>query len=92
MALAFGLWGALAGEISFAATVVAALTYGIVVDDTVHVLARFRRLRKAGVDAIEAVRDTYATVGLAIVVTSLALAISFLPFALSGFLVNRHFG
>lgn len=90
--LAFGLWGALVGEISFAATVVAALTYGIVVDDTVHILARYRTLTKSGADAIEAVRRTYATVGTAVVVTTLALALSFLPFALSGFLVNRHFG
>jgi hypothetical protein len=29
---------------------------------------------------------------VAVVVTSLALALSFLPFAASGFLVNQHFG
>ncbi|MEM6847760.1 MAG: MMPL family transporter [Pseudomonadota bacterium] len=90
--LAFGQWGVFVGEISFAATVVAALTYGIVVDDTVHILTRFKSLRERGVEVTDAVRETYSTVGVAVVVTTLALALSFLPFAMSGFLVNRHFG
>jgi predicted RND superfamily exporter protein len=91
VAIAFGLWGALAGQISFAATVVGALTYGIVVDDTVHILAKYQRFRRT-MDQLAAIRTAFRSVGVAVVVTSLALAVSFLPFALSGFLVNRHFG
>ncbi|MEM7694236.1 MAG: MMPL family transporter [Pseudomonadota bacterium] len=92
IAVAFGLWGFLVGEVSFAATVVAALTYGIVVDDTVHLLAKYQRYRQELGSMVEAVRTAYAAVGIPVIVTSLALAASFLPFALSGFLVNRHFG
>jgi len=91
VAMAFGLWGALAGEVSFAATVVGALTYGIVVDDTVHILAKYQRFRRT-MNAADAIRTAFRSVGVAVVVTSLALALSFLPFALSGFLVNHHFG
>ncbi|MEM8552534.1 MAG: MMPL family transporter, partial [Pseudomonadota bacterium] len=92
VAMAFGLWGAFVGEVSFAATVVGALTYGIVVDDTVHLLAKYQRFRAELGNVLAAVRRAFASVGVAVVVTSLALAASFLPFALSGFLINRHFG
>lgn len=91
VAIAFGIWGAIEGEISFAATVVGALTYGIVVDDTVHILAKYQRFRRT-LTPDEAIRTAFRSVGVAVVVTSLALALSFLPFALSGFLVNHHFG
>ncbi|WMS43347.1 efflux RND transporter permease subunit [Acuticoccus sp. MNP-M23] len=90
--LAFGIWGFLVGEISFAATVVAALTYGLVVDDTVHLLAKYQRYGREIGPGPEALRRAFRSVGVAVVATSLALGASFMPFAMSGFLVNRHFG
>ena len=92
MLVAFGLWGVLVGEVSFAATTVAALTFGIVVDDTVHVLLKYRRARRGGLPPAEAVVVTMRRVGLALVVTSVAIGAGFATFALSGFLVNQHFG
>ena len=91
VAIAFGLWGVIEGEVSFAATVVGALTFGIVVDDTVHILAKYQRYRRT-LPPEEAIRTAFRSVGVAVVVTSLALSLSFLPFAMSGFLVNHHFG
>ena len=91
VAMAFGLWGVLVGEISFAATVVGALTYGIVVDDTVHLLTKYQDFRRR-MGTREAIGAAFASAGVAVIVTSLALALSFLPFALSGFLVNHQFG
>ncbi len=90
--IAFGVWGFFVGEISFAATVVAALTYGLVVDDTVHLLTKYQRYGREIGPGIEAVRRAFRSVGVAVVATSLALGASFMPFAMSGFLVNRHFG
>lgn len=91
--IAFGLWGAFAGEVSFAATVVGALTYGIVVDDTVHILVKYERFRRrVGLAVADAMDAAFRSVGVAVVVTSVALGLSFVPFAFSGFLVNRHFG
>ena len=92
MLAAFGLWGVLVGEVSFAATTVAALTFGIVVDDTVHFLVKYARARGAGRSAAEAVVETMRRVGLALIVTTLAIGAGFATFALSGFLVNQHFG
>ena len=92
MLIAFGLWGVLVGEVSFAATTVAALTFGIVVDDTVHFLLKYRRARREGLPPPAAVVRTMRRVGLALVVTSLAIGAGFATFATSGFLVNQHFG
>lgn len=92
MLVAFGLWGVLVGEVSFAATTVAALTFGIVVDDTVHFLLKYRRARREGLPPDAAVVRTMRRVGLALVVTSIAIGAGFATFATSGFLVNQHFG
>jgi hypothetical protein len=93
IAAAFGVWGFWVGEVSFAATVVGALTFGIVVDDTVHLLARYRvSRRRDGLAPAAAVEDTFRTVGVAVVITSVTLALSFAVFTFSGFLVNQHLG
>ena len=44
-AMAFGLWGLLNGEIGLAVSVVACMTLGIVVDDTVHFLSKYVRAK-----------------------------------------------
>ena len=44
-AMGFGLWGYLQGEVG-ALSVVAAMTLGIVVDDTVHYLSKYLRGRR----------------------------------------------
>ena len=90
--IAFGLWGVLVGEVSFAATIVATLTFGIVVDDTIHFMVKYRALRREGLGPEAAVERTMGSVGLALVVTSLAIGLGFAMFANSGFLVNQHFG
>ncbi len=90
---AFGLWGVIVGEVSFAATVVGALTFGIVVDDTVHILMKYRALRvDRDMEPEAAIEETFRSVGVPVVVTSVALAVSFFMFTFSGFLVNQHMG
>lgn len=92
MVAAFALWGALVGNVSFAATIVATLTFGIVVDDTIHFLTRYKVLREGGLSPESAARAAVSTVGAALVVTSFALIAGFAAFGWSGFLVNQHFG
>ena len=92
MVAAFALWGALVGNVSFAATIVATLTFGIVVDDTIHFLTRYKMLREDGHSPQVAAKTAVSTVGAALVVTSLALIAGFAAFGWSGFLVNQHFG
>ncbi|MGD2073456.1 MAG: MMPL family transporter, partial [Gammaproteobacteria bacterium] len=45
-AMGFGLWGLIVGEVGLALSVVAGMTLGIVVDDTVHFLSKYLRARR----------------------------------------------
>lgn len=93
MVMAFGIWGLVVGEVSFAATVVSAMTFGIVVDDSVHFLWKYRYARRnMGMPAADAVPYAFSTVGVALVATTLAIVSGFLALAFSGFLVNAHLG
>ena len=90
---AYGFWGLVFGEVSFAATVVVAMTFGIVVDDTVHIMARYRYKREHDhLDPHNAMIESFRTVGVAVWVTSLAIGSGFAVLAFSGFLVNHHLG
>ncbi|OAD19324.1 integral membrane protein [Candidatus Thiomargarita nelsonii] len=66
-AMAFGLWGMLVGEVGLGLSVVAGLTIGIVVDDTIHYLSKYLRARREkGLSPEEAVRYAFRSVGLAL--------------------------
>ena len=45
-AVGFGLWGYFVGEVGLGLSVVASMTMGIVVDDTVHFLSKYLRARR----------------------------------------------
>lgn len=90
-ALAFGLWGLVVGQIGLALSVVTGMTLGIVVDDTVHFLSKYLRARREkGLDAEDAVRYAFSTVGLALVVTSLMLVAGFTVLTFSAFSLNSN--
>lgn len=92
-ALAFGLWGILVGQVGLAISVVSAMTLGIIVDDTVHFLTKYNRARRErGMNAADAVRYAFSTVGMALWVTSLVLAAGFLVLSQSAFQVNSGMG
>ena len=91
--LAFGLWGYLQGQVGLAVAVVAAISIGVVVDDTVHFLSKYLLARKEkNMDPEQAVKYSFNTVGSAIVITSVALAAGFAVLAFSGFYVNFSMG
>ena len=93
MVLAFGFWGLVFGEASFAVTVVSAITFGLVVDGTIHFLSKYRYARATMKLPVEAaIPQSISTVGLAVLATSVALASGFATLAFSGFLVNRDLG
>lgn len=88
-AMTFGLWGLLVGQVGLAVSTVAAISLGIVVDDTIHFLSKYQRARREkGVSAADAVRYAFSTVGLALTVTTVVLIAGFLVLALSDFQVN----
>ena len=91
-ALSFGLWGYLVGQVGLAGSVMTAIAFGIIVDDTTHFLSKYLKARRAGHPAPEAVLYTFRTVGQALWTTTLVLVAGFLVFALSGFEVSWSLG
>ncbi|MDH5649130.1 MAG: MMPL family transporter [Gammaproteobacteria bacterium] len=92
-AMGFGIWGAVVGEVGMGLAVVAGMTLGIVVDDTVHFLSKYLRARREKhLDAPAAVRYAFATVGTALWFTSAALIAGFLVLTLSSFRMNSDMG
>ena len=91
--MAFGVWSIIDGEIGMALSVVTAMTLGIVVDDTIHFLSKYLRARREqGLNAEDAVRYAFSTVGVALWVTSVALVAGFLVLATSSFKLNSGMG
>lgn len=92
-AMGFGLWGLFVGEIGIGLSVVTGVTIGIVVDDTVHFLSKYLRARREqNLEPEDAIRYSFANVGVALAVTSLVLVIGFLVLALSSFKLNSSMG
>ncbi len=91
--LAFGLWGLLKGEIGLSLSIVAGMTLGIVVDDTVHFLSKYLRARREkGLNSEDAVRYAFRNVGMALFTTSIVLVVGFLVLAMSSFELNSGMG
>ena len=91
--LAFGVFGYLVGQVGLAASIVAAICMGIVVDDTVHFLSKYLRARQEkGLNAEDSIRYAFSTVGVALWVTSVVLVLGFLVLAFSSFLINSQLG
>ncbi len=92
-AMGFGLWGLLVGEVGLALSVVAGMTLGIVVDDTVHFLSKYLRARREQhLDSADAVRYAFSTVGMALTVTTLVLIAGFMVLTQSPFKLNSDMG
>ena len=91
--MAFGLWGLMVGQVGMSLSVVAGMTLGVVVDDTVHFLSKYLRARREkGLDEKEAVRYAFNTVGVALWVTSLVLVMGFWVLSQSHFALNSDMG
>ena len=92
-AMAFGVWAWLVGDVGFAVSVVSGLSIGIIVDDTVHFLAKYNLARRErGLSAPDAVRYAFRTVGSAILGTTFIVAIGFAMLGLSTFRVTSYMG
>ena len=93
MAMAFGLWGMLVGEVGLALSIVTGMTLGIVVDDTVHFLSKYLRARRENnLSSPDAVRYAFKSVGTALIVTSIVLVCGFFVLTFSDFRLNSGMG
>jgi len=92
-AMAFGIWAWLVGQVGFAVSIVAGLSIGIIVDDTVHFLSKYTHARRVkGLDSAGAVSYAFRTVGTAILGTTFIVAVGFAMLGLSTFRVTSYMG
>ena len=90
--IAGGLMQAMGDTLDFASMIVAAVTFGIAVDDTIHVMTRYIRARKEGHARKESMHLAVTEAGRALVFTSLILYFGFTTLVLSSFTPNIRFG
>jgi hypothetical protein len=92
-AMAFGIWGIFVGQVGLALSVVAVMTYGIVVDDTIHSMTKYVQARRdLAMSPEQAIRYVFATVGTAAWAMTVILACGFLVLAFSAFELNSSMG
>ncbi len=90
--IGFGIWALISGEINMGLSIVLSMTLGIIVDDTVHFLSKYRHARTLGKTAEQGVRYAFASVGRALWVTTVVLTIGFSILATSDFRLNSDMG
>ncbi|MCP5019430.1 MAG: MMPL family transporter [Ketobacter sp.] len=91
-AIMLGIWGMFVGEVNLAVAVVFGITLGIVVDDTVHFMAKYLRGYQEHGDVEQAIHYAFEHVGAALVTTTVVLSLGFGMLALSDFNVNAILG
>jgi len=82
----FGIMGWFGIELDMVTSVIATITIGIGVDDTIHFLNTYRVYRPRCRSDAEAIEKTLFVAGKAIVFTSMALTLGFLSMVTSNFL------
>ena len=91
--MGFGVWGYAVGQVGLAVSVLIAMTMGIVVDDTVHFLAKYQRGRtEQAMSPEDAVRFAFRTVAAPMWISTVTLVGGFIVLASSGFQINAHMG
>ena len=92
IALLFGFMGIAGIELNIATITVAAICIGLVVDDTIHYFAHFRRIVMKTGDRKAAAQETLDEVGSALAFTTLTLVLGFSVFTLSESAFLMQFG
>lgn len=91
--LAFGVWGLMVGHVGLSVAVVGVLTYGIIVDDTIHSIYKYHIARtRLGLATRAAIEYAYSHSGCALLLTTLVLVTGFAALTFSDFDLNANLG
>ena len=92
-AAGFGVWGILVGQVGLSLSVVTGMTFGIVIDYTVHFMSKYLRARREDdLSPENAIRYAFKNVGQALVITTIILVIGFGVLGTSVFAFNATMG
>lgn len=84
--LGFGVWGWMYQYVGVSLTVVAAIAFGIVVDDSIHFITKYNKeMNEKNENLVTALKATYVGVGGALIMTSSILVMGFATLSFSEF-------
>lgn len=90
--LVLGTMGWLGLRINMGAAMIAAVSLGLSVDSSIHYLLHYRRAIKSGAKPKKALQSAQDNVGLAVVLSTIALVAGFISLATSEFIPTVVFG
>ncbi|MFT7536458.1 MAG: putative RND superfamily exporter protein [Hyphomicrobiaceae bacterium] len=85
----FGLFGV---PVDGPAVFVSSVALGVATDDTIHLLTKFTRARRRGLNTADALREALTTIGNALTFTTLILVLGFSVLMFSEFAPNSMMG
>jgi hypothetical protein len=88
----FTTMGAAGISLNVATVMVASISLGIAVDNTVHLLANYRQQRLSGMRGYAAIQESLVHVGPACIVTTVTACIGFFTLSVSEFIPIANFG
>ncbi|MDA0284787.1 MAG: hypothetical protein O3B86_15685, partial [Planctomycetota bacterium] len=90
--LVLGAMGWIGMPINIASAMIASVSMGLTVDNSVHYLSSYRRLRRDGVSTQEAIETTQTQVGRSLVFANIALVAGLSVLTMSQFIPLVYFG
>ena len=91
--IGFGIWGVFVGQVGLSLSVVTGMTFGIVIDDTVHFLTKYLKARRMqNFPKSKAISFAFDSVGKALLITSIVLIAGFSLLTTSSFYMNSGMG
>jgi uncharacterized protein len=89
----YGLWQLCVGQMNIVATVAGSISLGIIVDDTIHFLTKYKDATlEQGLAPEAAMRKTLSHIGPAMIGTSVILVLGFLVLTFSSFQMTSYLG
>ena len=90
--MAMGIWGYFVGRVDVSASVVTAIAFGIIVDDTIHLMTKYLRARAGGKSPSDAIISVFQLVGRPLLTTTAIFTLGFLVFGTSALASNQTLG
>ena len=90
--MAMGVWGYFVGQVDISASVVTAIAFGIIVDDTIHLMTKYLRARASGKSPEDAIQPVFRIVGRPLLTTTAIFALGFMVFGTSALSANQTLG